>query len=252
MTSTTESRAAGSVSIEPRRVHPGGAGDGYSIFRYYDPATGQFISVDPAIDQTEQPYSYSADDPVDNIDPSGLDLCVFGHCVGTPSLSDVSNAVAGFGDTITFGGTAWVRGQVNNAFGLPNEVNYCSSWYAGGSYTGLGAGLLLGGVGALGDAAEGGGLLERLRAMDWADETGAVRLGRAPEYLGGQFTQDQAMGASADWLGPGYTEVSPGRLVSADGERIVRYGAHETSSAVSSTSTSRRSRTVELWRTLER
>ena len=40
--------------------------------RYYDPATGQFLSVDPLVDQTGQPYSYVGDDPVDNVDPSGL------------------------------------------------------------------------------------------------------------------------------------------------------------------------------------
>jgi hypothetical protein len=44
----------------------------YSVRRYYDPATGQFISVDPAVDQTEAPYAYVGGDPVDGIDPAGL------------------------------------------------------------------------------------------------------------------------------------------------------------------------------------
>ncbi|HEX4324923.1 MAG TPA: hypothetical protein VHZ77_09875 [Gaiellaceae bacterium] len=35
----------------------------YPVRRYYDPATGQFISVDPLVDQTEAPYSYAGDDP---------------------------------------------------------------------------------------------------------------------------------------------------------------------------------------------
>jgi RHS repeat-associated protein len=148
----------------------------YNIRRYYDPATGQFISVDPLVDQTTQPYSYGADDPIDNIDPSGLDICAFGVCVPTPSLQHVSDAVAGFGDMITFGGTAWARGQINNAFGLPNTVDYCSSWYGGGGYTGLGTSLFLGGYGLLEDAAEGGGILARLRTVDWTDETGSVRI----------------------------------------------------------------------------
>jgi hypothetical protein len=43
-----------------------------SVRRYYDPATGQFLNVDPAVDQTEAPYSYAGDNPVDNADPSGL------------------------------------------------------------------------------------------------------------------------------------------------------------------------------------
>jgi hypothetical protein len=45
---------------------------GYSFRRYYDPQTGQFISVDPLVDQTEQPYAYVNGDPVDAIDPLGL------------------------------------------------------------------------------------------------------------------------------------------------------------------------------------
>ncbi len=44
----------------------------YLINRYYDPATGQFTSVDPDVDQTEQPYAYADTDPVDQSDPDGL------------------------------------------------------------------------------------------------------------------------------------------------------------------------------------
>ena len=43
-----------------------------SVRRYYDPQTGQFISVDPAVDQTETPYAYVDGDPVDSTDPLGL------------------------------------------------------------------------------------------------------------------------------------------------------------------------------------
>jgi RHS repeat-associated protein/uncharacterized repeat protein (TIGR02059 family) len=44
----------------------------YNIRRYYDPQTGQFISVDPAVDQTEAPYAYVNGDPVNTTDPLGL------------------------------------------------------------------------------------------------------------------------------------------------------------------------------------
>jgi hypothetical protein len=40
--------------------------------RYYDPATEQFLSVDPLVDRTDQPYTYAGDDPVNVSDPSGL------------------------------------------------------------------------------------------------------------------------------------------------------------------------------------
>ncbi len=44
----------------------------YLIHRYYDPQTGQFLSVDPAISQTQQPYQYTGENPVNTVDPAGL------------------------------------------------------------------------------------------------------------------------------------------------------------------------------------
>ena len=51
--------------------------------------------------------------------------------------------------------------------------------------------------------------------------------GRAPEFPGGRIGQTGFLDAAAEYLGPGYREVSPGRYVSADGLRQVRFGAHE-------------------------
>ena len=42
------------------------------VHRYYDPATGSFLSVDPDAEQTQQPYVYVDDDSVNATDPSGL------------------------------------------------------------------------------------------------------------------------------------------------------------------------------------
>jgi len=39
--------------------------------RYYDPATAQFLSVDPDVAETDRPYIYASDDPVNESDPSG-------------------------------------------------------------------------------------------------------------------------------------------------------------------------------------
>ena len=44
----------------------------YLLNRYYDPATGQFTSVDPELAQTLQPYAYTGGDPVSETDPTGL------------------------------------------------------------------------------------------------------------------------------------------------------------------------------------
>jgi RHS repeat-associated protein len=43
----------------------------YLVNRYYDPATGQFMSVDPDLAQTQQPYQYTGDNPVNETDPTG-------------------------------------------------------------------------------------------------------------------------------------------------------------------------------------
>ena len=44
-----------------------------SIDRYYDPQTGQFLSVDPMVATTGEAYAYTGDDPVNDTDPGGLD-----------------------------------------------------------------------------------------------------------------------------------------------------------------------------------
>jgi RHS repeat-associated protein len=46
----------------------------YLRAREYDPATAQFLSVDPALANTGEPYSYGADDPVNGSDLSGMSL----------------------------------------------------------------------------------------------------------------------------------------------------------------------------------
>jgi RHS repeat-associated protein len=50
----------------------------YLINRYYDPATGQFTALDPAVAQTRQPYEYAGGNPVSDTDPTGL-MRIFKH-----------------------------------------------------------------------------------------------------------------------------------------------------------------------------
>lgn len=61
----------------------------YLMNRYYDPGTGQFLSVDPKLAETGQPYGYADGNPVSLTDPLGQSftgvatwgsLCLFGHC----------------------------------------------------------------------------------------------------------------------------------------------------------------------------
>jgi RHS repeat-associated protein len=59
---------------------PWGFGEGYMdptgliylVNRYYDPVTAQFMSIDPELGVTGEPYQYADDDPVSLMDPSGL------------------------------------------------------------------------------------------------------------------------------------------------------------------------------------
>ncbi|MDY6786453.1 MAG: hypothetical protein SW833_28745, partial [Cyanobacteriota bacterium] len=51
---------------------------------------------------------------------------------------------------------------------------------------------------------------------------------RAPELPSGTLTESQFLNAIEEFLGSGYREVSPGRYLSSDGMRQVRFGAHET------------------------
>jgi RHS repeat-associated protein len=69
-------RTAGGLSSYTPFGYAGGYTDQdglvYLVNRYYDPSTGEFLSVDPAVDQTGQPYQYAGDDPVNSADPLGL------------------------------------------------------------------------------------------------------------------------------------------------------------------------------------
>ncbi|MGH3741699.1 MAG: RHS repeat-associated core domain-containing protein, partial [Micromonosporaceae bacterium] len=44
----------------------------YLRARYYDPATGQFLSRDPIESVTGEPYSYASNDPINGSDPTGF------------------------------------------------------------------------------------------------------------------------------------------------------------------------------------
>jgi RHS repeat-associated protein len=118
----------------------------YLRARTYDPATAQFMSVDPLAPVTLALYSYVGDNPLNFSDPSGL---IFG-IPGTPSWEEAGEAIAGWGDTLTLGATNWVREEL----GI-NNVNPCSTAYQVGGYAGLASAALIPGEGEGELAAEG-------------------------------------------------------------------------------------------------
>jgi RHS repeat-associated protein len=70
----------------------------YLINRYYSPQAGQFISVDPDLAGTLQPYAYTAGNPVSQTDPTGL-VNLWG--VRTWALNNVNGSDNGWGDDCT-------------------------------------------------------------------------------------------------------------------------------------------------------
>ena len=68
--------------------------------RYYDPATAQFISVDPLNTGATSPYSYASDNPVNFTDPSGAltptaaQLCSYGNTAACQAASAVPQFVS--------------------------------------------------------------------------------------------------------------------------------------------------------------
>ena len=54
----------------------------YLRARYYDPSTGQFVSVDPAVATTRSAYGYAAQDPLNETDATGLCVGTNGHDYG--------------------------------------------------------------------------------------------------------------------------------------------------------------------------
>ena len=73
----------------------------YLRARYYDPATGQFLTQDPAFAATLSRYVYAGNDPVDGVDPSGLCSWYNVYC---EAVQPAAHAV---GDAASFVGQHW-------------------------------------------------------------------------------------------------------------------------------------------------
>jgi hypothetical protein len=69
-----------------------------TINRYYDPATDQFLSIDPDVATTDQPYVFTNDDPLNAEDPLGLDENTMGSDTDMWGDPGVVPAVSGGAD----------------------------------------------------------------------------------------------------------------------------------------------------------
>jgi len=112
----------------------------YLIARHYDPATGQFTSVDPLVTVTEEPYGYVGGNPLNRTDLSGLafwtDICIRGINCGEGATTvfvspqDAANFAAGVLNGLTLGHGKGVTDR------LPGEADYNSGWAITGTIVG--------------------------------------------------------------------------------------------------------------------
>ena len=65
----------------------------YLQHRYYDPATAEFLSIDPEVNATGQAYQYAGDNPLNEIDPYGLSW--WNPTTWTPKTWETIGVVAG-------------------------------------------------------------------------------------------------------------------------------------------------------------
>jgi len=81
----------------------------YLMHRYYDPGTGQFISLDPAIGLTHEPYGYAGGNPVNATDPTGLgNIAVGVHCKGVASSGNWHGTICvGIEEKVNAAGVAY-------------------------------------------------------------------------------------------------------------------------------------------------
>ena len=141
----------------------------YLVNRYYDPATDQFIAVDPLVYQTGQAFAYAGDDPANGSDPNGLMKLVRGgqicassgvstQCINSstsPSACYSIDSRAG-GDPLTDGtckspggstGDFCLSGDVLIGYGLTGSIcivignGQIGVTESGGYGSGFGAGL---------------------------------------------------------------------------------------------------------------
>lgn len=100
----------------------------YLRARYYDPATAQFLTRDPAVQTTQAPYNYTGNNPFNRADPTGmffgLDTLV-GAAVGAViggTASIVEQATSGNGINWSKVGIATAAGAAGGA-----AVTLCGS-----------------------------------------------------------------------------------------------------------------------------
>jgi hypothetical protein len=116
----------------------------YLRARYYDPANGQFTSVDPLVGETQMPYAYVSGDPINEVDSTGLSGCgrtLF--CDAESAVTAAVSAVSSVGHNYTFG--ICISGSIGVIVGITgtgciaanlNGIGVTGSFGAGADFPG--------------------------------------------------------------------------------------------------------------------
>ena len=194
------------VPRRPRRCHrrPGrGPVAHYVVGRYYDSQTGQFLSVDPLVEETGEPYAYVGDNPINGTDPSGrIFVGALGQgngfncpaelglpvCYATATGWDPFDAITHWANTHT--GTI-VKAVAMGAC-IVSSVGVCAAWAI---------------------AATAAELYQEAKACKWtsANIEGTLLLGTVDVVSAGLVGQVEEIAANAS---PGFTETIVYRSIS--------------------------------------
>jgi len=115
-------------------------------FRDYDPDPGTWTAKDPILFGSGDTYlyEYCSNDPINHIDPTGLETFLTSW-IPTQHLSSLANFAAGFGDSLSFGITDLAREYI---FGGNKVISRCSGAYFLGATTEMAAELAITGGGS--------------------------------------------------------------------------------------------------------
>jgi RHS repeat-associated protein len=228
----------------------------YLRARDYDPTTAQFMTVDPALDQTHQPYGYVANDPLLTTDPQGLwSLGSIATSIGSAAayvpnawlsgaqtfvkdpnaaLYDVASgpigsSLVGLGDGASFGITHFIT---NNLLGLSSvdcqlqQSAFYTPFRVAGEVIST---IATGGAGAV--RSVGAAVIERVAAREAAEVGARAAVKETSDWpkLSG-ILRDAVKGKGNFGLGSGTTEqaaaagkawVGKGATLASDGKTLV-------------------------------
>ena len=176
-------------------------GNQYLRARYYDPATAQFLTRDPLVATTQDPYGYAGNNPVNATDPTGLFgipewvPVVGGKCVdiADPDCHSKKDEIV---ETLTGPGekSLCASGQAYFVFGA--KLDLCLDWNSSQGLSSMRPSISPGG--GIGSPSLGAGISASSHdgACTNSDLGGlGTYVGGSAGFVGGQYAENTAPGS---------------------------------------------------------